>query len=382
MINNQERFNDYKELTEEKVDAAIKQAVQRVKKYIPYFGDKFPPEASVNNVYPIMDHHSWVEGFYTGILWLCYELTGDEEFSDAAKNHTGDFKMRIEKRDGVDSHDLGFLYTLSCVAQYKVTGDESAKKTALEAAELLMKRFCEKGQFIQAWGKVGDANQYRLIVDCLLNIPLLYWAYEETGDEKFKKAAEAHFNTTRSVVIREDGSAYHTYFFDTETGLPKCGKTHQGYSDESAWARGQAWCIYGFMLKNHYIKDDNIMSDWFRLTDYYLNHIPEDKIAYWDLCFTDGDGQPRDSSANVIAACGMLECYKQGLCKEEYLNAAKSLLNAVIDKCSAADDEKSNGLIKHGTYHWDMGADECTPWGDYFYLEALARLKRDWKMYW
>ncbi len=381
MIQNQERFNDYKELTEEKIDAAIKQTVQRVKKYIPYFVDKFPPEASVNNVYPIMDHRSWVEGFYTGILWLCYELTGDEEFSDAAKNHIGDFKMRIEKRDGVDSHDLGFLYTLSCVAQYKLTGDTSARRTALGAAELLLTRFCEKGQFIQAWGKVGDVNQYRLIVDCLLNIPLLYWAYEETGDEKFKKAAEAHFNTTRSVVIREDGSAYHTYFFDPETGLPKCGKTHQGYSDESAWARGQAWCIYGFMLKNHYIKDDDIMSDWFRLTDYYLNHIPEDKIAYWDLCFTDGD-EPRDSSSNVIAACGILECYKQGLCGVEYLKAAKSLINAVIDKCSTENNENSNGLITHATYHRGNSADECTPWGDYFYLEALVRLKRDWKMYW
>jgi len=379
MFDNQELFADAKGLTEEKIDMAISEAVHKIKKYIPYFGDGFMPEASVDNVYPVLDYYSWVEGFYTGILWLSYELTGDNVFREAAENHIPFFEKKIKEKIGVECHDLGFLYTLSCVADYKITGNKKARKVALDAARQLVIRFREKGQFIQAWGKLSNKNEYRLIVDCLLNIPLLYWASEETGDEVFEKIAEAHFKTTVNVAVREDGSTYHTYFFNPETGVPQCGKTHQGYNDESAWARGQAWCVYGFTLSNHYLKNNEILKDWQRVTDYYINNLPDDKIAYWDFTFKDGT-EPRDSSSNVIAVCGILEGYRQGICGEEYLNAARSMMNAVIDKCRT--DENSNGLITHSTYHRDNGADECTPWGDYFYLEALTRLKKDWKMYW
>lgn len=366
-------------LTAEKIDAAVNTAISKMKKNLSYFKAGFMPEASIGGVYPVLDHISWVEGFYTGILWLCYELSGDEIFLENAREHFPYFENRINEGKNTGDHDVGFLYTLSCVADYKVTGNENSKKTALKAAESLLLRFNKNGNFIQAWGAVGDEKEYRLIADCLMNIPLLYWAAEETGDSRFYEAAKAHFETTRSVIMREDGSTYHTYFFDKQTGLPKCGKTHQGYKDESAWARGQAWCIYGFALSNFYLKGGDISESWHKVTDYYLNNLPEDNVAYWDFTFKSGN-EPRDSSANVIAACGMLEAYRQGMCSEEYLKAAKALLNAVIDECGT--DDTSNGLMAHSTYHRDSGADECTPWGDYFYLEALTRLKNNKKYYW
>lgn len=381
MYDNRERFNDYEALTEEKINAAIIEATERVKKYIPYFNGKFPPEASCRNVYGRSENISWTEGFYVGVLWLCYELTGDKCFSEAAEGYLDSFRTRLDEKVNIDHHDLGYLYTLSCVAQYKLTGNEAAKCVALRAAECLKDRFHETGQFIQAWGEMGAEDNYRLIIDCLLNVPLLYWAFEQTGDDEYKRVADAHFDTTLKVIVRDDGSTYHTYFFDKISGQPKFGKTYQGYSDDSAWARGQSWGVYGIILNYVYNKRNDAIPTWFAITDYYLNNLPEDKIAYWDLIFKDGD-QPRDTSSNVITICGILEAYNQNICSKEYVMAAKSMMNTIIDKYTTKNIPDSNGLMTHSTYHADDGADECNIWGDYFYLEALTRLKKQWRMYW
>lgn len=381
MIENETRFDDYKLLTQEKINAALKEAIERTRAHMNEFQSGFPAETSENGVYPAKPNLSWTEGFYTGILWMCYEVTKDEAFRKLAEHQLLSFKERIEKRMAVDHHDMGFLYSLSCVAAYKITGNEDAKKSAVMAADQLISRFQEKGQFIQAWGEMGAEDDYRLIIDCLLNLPILYWASEVSGDDKYRKIAQAHLNTTMKVIVREDGSTHHTYYFNSATGEPKYGRTHQGYSDNSAWARGQSWGVYGLMLNYIYTKQDNIPPLWYKVTDYYLNNIPEDKVAYWDLFFKEGD-QPRDSSSSVITVCGILEAYKQGICDEKYLHAAKSILNAVIDMCSTKDVPTSNGLLLHSTYQIDFGADECNIWGDYFYMEALMRLTRDFKLYW
>ena len=282
----------------------------------------------------------------------------------------------------METHDLGFLYTLSCVAQYKVTGDIKARDVAVKAANHLAIRFREKGQFIQAWGELDAHDNYRLIIDCLLNIPLLFWASIETGDEKYRRIAETHLNTTLSVIAREDGSTHHTYFFDLETGKPLYGKQHQGYDDDSTWARGQSWAVLGTAVAYSYIKFPELLPLWNKFVDYFLENLPDDKIAYWDLCFKDGNEQPRDASSNAIVICGILEADRLGFCNEKYLRAAKSMLCTLIDKCSTKDIPDSNGLLAKCTYHWDDGANECCPWGDYYYLEALTRIKKDWKMYW
>lgn len=381
MLKNSEMFHDYTHLTKEKLDGALQEAISRIKKYMPDFQEGFPAPASVNNIYPNTPNTSWTEGFYTGMLWMCYEATKDESFRALAEKQVQSFKTRIENKVATDNHDMGFLYSLSCVAAYKLTGNEEAKNAAIAAADNLIRRFQEKGQFIQAWGELGAEDNYRLIIDCLLNLPLLYWASEVTGNTIYKEKAQIHLNTTMKVIVREDGSTHHTYFFDSETGAPKYGKTHQGYSDTSAWARGQAWGIYGLLLNYIYVKQEDIPALWYRVTDYYLENLPKDKVAYWDLYFKDGD-QPRDSSSNVITICGILEAYKQGLCDENYVKAAKSMLNAVIDMCSTKDVPESNGLLLHATYSITNGADECNIWGDYFYMEALMRLTRDWALYW
>lgn len=368
----------------EKAKAALETAMVITERHWKTFEGGFPAPASEKNHYPKIPNDDWTAGFYTGMLWIFYECTRKEFFLKLANEHIISFRDRLDRRVMVDHHDMGFLYSLSCVAAYKLTRNELAKETALLAADNLKSRFHEKGRFIQAWGPLGDKDNYRLIVDCLLNLPLLYWASDVTGDDSYRLCAIEHLETTRKVIIRDDFSTYHTYYFDIETGKPKQGATKQGYSDSSAWSRGQAWAVYGLMLNHSYQKDPSIVPQWKGVTDYFIAHLPEDLAAYWDFYFRDGS-EPRDSSASAIAVCGILEAYRQGVCGREYRDKAFAILDSLVDNYAAKANEDTNGILKHSTYGRLLGEgiDECTLWGDYFYVEALMRVAHpDWAMYW
>ncbi|MBR2473554.1 MAG: glycoside hydrolase family 88 protein [Clostridia bacterium] len=388
-IINKEKYGDF-DLPREKLEYALNEAIKKIDFAIPTFTDKFPEHSSVNNVYEAVDNDAgWNTGFWTGILWHAYEMTGNEKYKEVALHHIPSFYERIDKKLGTDTHDMGFLYIPSCVAAYKLTGNELAKKSAIMAADHLITRYHEKGKFIQAWGKTGDPEDYRLIVDCLLNIPLLHWATEVTGDPKYREIALKHFDTTIEVCCREDASTYHTYFFDLETGAPKKGVTAQGASDDSAWARGQAWGIYGPLLTYIYEKNEKAMSVFKATASYYLNYLPKDYVAYWDLIFTDGDNEPRDSSSGAICVCGLLEGIKymdeNDPLRKIFVNATKRIMNSLIDNYLTKDIPESNGLLVRATYSkpGDTGVDEMNIWGDYFYMEAIHRmLDPDWKLYW
>ena len=372
-------------LTDEKIAYALSEALKKIDANLDVFDTVFPSHASVNNVYTKDENvNGWNEGFWTGILWLAYDLTGDEKYRRVAEMQIPTYTKRIKEHLGVDHHDMGFLYTPSCVAAYKLTGNEEAKETALLAADNLMRRYHEKGEFLQAWGEIGAPDNYRLIIDCLLNIPLLYWASEVTGDKKYEEVAFKHYKSTAANIMRSDGSTFHTFYFDPETGKPTKGVTHQGFRDDSCWSRGQAWGIYGPLMTYMYEKNPDAIEFFKRTSRYFMEHLPEDFIAYWDLAFTSGD-EERDSSAAAIAACGLIEgANVTG--DEGYLNAAKNMINSLIDGYLTKDIPESNGLLLHAVYGKPMnnGVDECNIWGDYFYMEALARLikGKDFRAYW
>ena len=284
---------------------------------------------------------------------------------------------------------MGFVFIPSCVAAYKLEDNEQAKEAAIKAADHLCTRYHDKGKFIQAWGDVNDPSKYRLIVDCLLNIPLLYWASEVTGDKKYDDIAHQHFKTTIEVCCREDASTFHTYYFDVNTGLPLRGVTAQGASDDSAWSRGQTWGMYGPMLTYIYKKEEKALQTFKATTNYFLNHLPSDYVPFWDLQFTDGDNEPKDSSAAAIALCAMLEGIKHmdesDPLRETYVNACKRIMNSLIDNYLTKDDPNANGLLKHAVYSKpiNLGVDEMNIWGCYFYMEAFHRmLDPEWKLYW
>lgn len=398
-------MKDYKEINKEEVKEALELAVAQIINVLPEFTDKFQPAYSVNNFYEPSENTDWTNGFWTGEIWLAYEylLRSNRKDTDMLKEagniQVESFLNRIEKKISVDHHDMGFLYTPSCVAAYKLTGNENAKKAAVLAAKQLITRYHEVGQFIQAWGPMNAPENYRLIIDCLLNLPLLYWASEETGDGKYKDIAQKHIATAVKNVVREDYSTWHTFFFDMKTGEPDHGATCQGYRDGSAWSRGQAWGVYGLALAYRYTKEEKYIELFTGVTDYFMSHLPDGLVPYWDLEFTDwsseqlqNDPQPLDSSSASIAACGMLEMakYLPYDRAEIYIGYAKKLIKAVYDTCAVKDMSQSNGLVLHSTYSNHSpyntcdhkGVDECNSWGDYFYMEALTRLDCDWKEYW
>jgi len=387
----EDRFGHLAEASDADCRAALGHCVQRLRAQLPRFTWSFPGPASIDGIYPQIGNVEWTTGFWTGQLWLAYEYTGDEVFKSTALIQVEDFLKRIQNHIDVDHHDMGFLYSLSCVAACKLTGDLKARTAALLAADNLVARYHPKGRFLQAWGAMGAKENYRLIIDCLLNVPLLYWAARETGDGYYRQIADAHTETTLVLVVRPDYSTYHTFFFDPDTGKPAHGATCQGFRDDSAWTRGQAWGIYGTAL-GYREKRDPRYADIFRhISDFYLCHLGSDMIPYWDLGFTEGN-EPRDSSSAAITACAFLEMSRYLAEKEAsvYRSLARRMLKALIDGYMADDRTPGDGLLLHGTYSkktpfntcTQSGVDERVIWGDYFFMEALTRLTSDWLSYW
>lgn len=370
------------------VERSIDFILTKIDRNLATFGDRFPAPSSIDGVYAPIDNVEWTNGFWTGMLWLAYEVTRDRHYLNAAQSHVVSFKRRVESRTNIDHHDLGFLYTLSCVSAYRLTGSDLAKDAALQAAELLLHRYLPIAGIIQAWGDLSDpAQRGRMIIDCNLNLPLLYWATQITGEPRFREAADMHIARAAAHIVRSDASTFHTFYMDAETGEPLHGKTHQGHSDNSCWARGQAWGIYGFPLVYRYNADAGLLVLAKKLANYFLNRLPDDGICYWDLHFTSGP-EPRDSSAAAIAACGLLELERSlpllDPHRPQYQGAAWVMIQELSRAYLTTDSPSANGVLKHAVYHMPnrVGVDESCIWGDYFYFEALVRLSRTWRPYW
>jgi unsaturated chondroitin disaccharide hydrolase len=385
-----QRYAEAPDVTRAYCENAIQYILQKIDANLDTFTDTFPTSASVNNVYAPMENTNWTTSFWTGMLWLAYDVTGDEKYRRIAEIHVESFKQRMDEGTHIDTHDLGFLYTLSCVAAYKLTGNQEAKDIALQAAKHLAGRFREQGQFILAWGPINTPDNprgNRMIIDCLMNLPLLHWAADVTGDERYRTIAVTHAHQTMKHIVRPDASSFHTFYFDYETGKPLYGKTHQGHADDSAWARGQAWAIYGLPLSYRYIREWDLLDVAQKMTNYFLNRLPEDQVCYWDLVFTDGT-EPRDSSAAALAVCGMLEMLKHlpvtNAYRRTYEHAALKIMQSLTDHYTTLDIPGSNGILLHATQHKpnNVGVDECNIYADYFYFEALVRLIKDWNPYW
>ena len=344
------------------------------------FGDRFPSACAENGHYEVTENDDWTNGFWTGMLWMAYQYTGKDAFRQQACRNMESFERRLDEHVVLDHHDIGFLYSLSVGAGYRITGDSHWKEVLIRAADVLLARYQEKGGFIQAWGKPGDPGEYRLIIDSLLNLPLLYRASELTGDPVYRECAQQHYKNVIGNIVREDYSTYHTFYFDPETGKPDHGATRQGFSDQSCWARGQAWAVLGMPLHARISgegMDEEERTLYENVTAYFEDHLSSDGMPYWDLIFTDGSDQPRDSSALAAAACGMLE----------YGNKARGLemLRTLKDLASTEHEADPEGLLLHGVYAYmeGKGVDEPDLWGDYFYMEALCRVcDPKWQPYW
>jgi unsaturated chondroitin disaccharide hydrolase len=221
----------------------------------------------------------------------------------------------------------------------------------------------------------------------MMNLPLLLWAWRETGDGKYGDAAIIHYHTTMNYLIRGDGSSFHHYQFEPASHMPVRGLTFQGYADDSCWSRGHAWLISGFPIAYSYTKNEELVGLHKKLVYYFLNHLPSDGLPYWDLTFAEGSAEPRDSSAAAIAVCGLLEMCKylpeDAPQKKIYQNAAACMTRAIIH--CGGDHAAGDGLLGRVTHDVPRGngIEGSAVYGDYFYLEALTRqLMPDWNTFW
>ncbi|MBT0569943.1 glycoside hydrolase family 88 protein [Curvibacter sp. CHRR-16] len=377
------------------IESALATAIEQIATKRTRFSTLFPGDTTVGGHYqahrqagfPDGSNVGWTTGFWTGLLWMAFELTGRSEFADTARAQLPSYAIRLDRRDDVDHHDLGFLYTPSCVTAWRIEQTAQWRDTAVRAADTLMQRYLPSAGVIQAWGNLNDPlERGRIIVDCLLNLPLLHWASEVTGKTHYRAAACAHAQRSRDYLIRPDDSTFHTFHFDPQTGIPLHGSTAQGHADTSCWARGQAWAIYGFAINHRYAPELGLLDTACRVANYFLSHLPADGVAYWDLVFSEGSGEPLDSSASAIAVCGLLEIANllpAGDAQTRYREAALHILDGLIARCSGIAPA-TDGLLLHGVYSkpHGRGVDEANLWGDYFFLEALARVSSHWRPHW
>lgn len=401
-LENESRFTQAPELSRAEVENALAKAVSLLKQNVNRFTGAFPstvsgwyaetkPSGWSRNRYKAVPLPDWTSGLWTGLYWLIYELTGDTAFRAAAESQVEVFERVAKERIDLNDHDTGFKFIPSCIAAYRLTGDKEARAAALLAANVLLEHYCPTNHFIIRVGTRAPGSPYsfyRMLVDSMMNIPLFFWAYTETGEEKYLDAAVGHYNTTTKYLLRKDGSSYHHYQFDPETLEPVGGMTYQGNRDESCWSRGQSWLVYGYPIAYSYTKDESIIDIHRGVSYYFLNHLPSDFVPYWDFDFSDGSFEPRDSSASAIAACGLLEMSRRLPEKAKdrrlFLKAADCMLRALIERCTP-NQEYCDGLLLHVTASkpHNMSIDGLAPYGDYFYVEALVRkLRPDWKMYW
>lgn len=321
----------------------------------------------------------WTSGFWPGILWYDYEATKDSKIKAEAEKFTSSLGF-LSKTPAYD-HDLGFLVFCSYGNAYRLTKNPVYKKIILDTADSLATLFNPKVGTILSWPREVKARNWphNTIMDNMINLEMLFWAAKNGGGKRLYDIAVSHANKTMKCQFRPDYSSYHVAVYDTVTGNLIKGVTHQGYADNSMWARGQAWAIYGFTVCYRETKNPEYLSFVQKVTDIYLKGLPEDYVPYWDFSAPDIPNAPRDASAACVVASALLELstYLDKDKAKEYKDAAVKMLKSLSSPAYQCGDSKPAFLL-HSTGHWPNGSeiDASIIYADYYYIEALLRFKK------
>lgn len=326
----------------------------------------------------------WTNGFWSGMMWQMYYETKDERYAEIAR-YTEEVLGRLILE--IESHDIGYLWLPSFVMDYKITGSSKAMESSLTAAKWLAGRFNPAGRFIRAWGSgnealplIKDAPPIHIagatIIDCMLNLPLLYWASDVSGDPRFKLIAMQHADTTMEYFVRPNGSVIHIVEFDPVSGAYVSDHGGQGYGQGSSWTRGQAWGLYGFTASYKHTGMQKYLDTAKKIAAYFMANIPESGLLPADFC-QPSEPHVQDDIGACAAACGLIELAGQ-VSKEEgklYLDAAVKMLRA-IDAGSADWSVQTDGITLNGTAGYHLaGRNRNYICADYFYLEAILKLQ-------
>ncbi len=318
----------------------------------------------------------WCSGFWPGVLWMDYEANGDKDVERQARAFTASIKTIVDAP--VFDHDLGFLVLSSYGKGYECTRDPEYKQVMLNAADSLATLFNPQVGTILSWPRnVEMFGGHNTIMDNMINLELLFWAARNGGDHKLYDIAVCHADTTMAYHFRPDGTCYHVAVYDPESGAFMHGCTHQGYSDSSTWARGQAWAIYGYTMVYRETKDPKYLDFARKVTDVYLTMLPDDKIPYWDFNDPTIPQCSNDASAACVVASALLELkdYVEPEDSARYEAEAKAMLMSLLSSDYWSADTDS--FLLHSTGHRPAGSeiDYSIIYADYYFYEAMLRLK-------
>ncbi|UKS28235.1 glycoside hydrolase family 88 protein [Paenibacillus sp. HWE-109] len=363
--------------TWEKIQVKMSAECERVGDHIPYV----PVNGEYREDKGDTDIYWWTNGFWPGMLWHMYQATQEEPYKTAAEGVERRLDAALEGFEGLH-HDVGFMWLHSAVANYRLTGNERSKTRGLHAANLLAGRYNPRGRFIRAWN--DDCTGW-IIVDSMMNIPLLYWASMETNDPRFRFIAMDHADTVLSRIVRSDGSCNHIAILNPENGELLEAPGGQGFASGSAWSRGQSWALYGFALSYRYTKDDRYLSAAKSIAHYFITQVST--TGFVPLVDFRSPEEPVkwDTTAGLCAACGLLELAETvpELEQPVYRNAAIRILQST-DERFANWNPNEDAIISGGTeaYHSIKNNEVPIIYGDYFFIEAVLRLKEKHVLIW
>lgn len=319
----------------------------------------------------------WTSGFFPGELWMMYKYTKETKWKNFAEDYTSRLApMQFNRR----THDLGFMMFCSYGRGYSITHNEKYKSILLQSAESLIGRFNPTVGCIRSWDHAQDKWEFPVIIDNIMNLELLYWASKISGDSKYKDIANKHALTTLKNHFRRNGSCYHVVDYDPTTGEVRKKNTAQGYSDDSSWARGQAWALYGYTMCYRETGIPAYLRQAQKVASFIINHgtQAEDPIPYWDYDVPNQKGQPRDASSAAIIASALLEL-QTFVNNDYYLEYARKLLKTLASPQYMAEPYTNQGFVlKHSTGSVPHRSEIDTPiiYADYYFLEALLKLKQ------
>ena len=312
---------------------------------------------------------NWCEGFLGGQLWLLYEHTQDAGWREKAEHYS---RLVEHRKTDRSVHDLGFLFWSTWKRWYDLSGDPAINKVVVEAGQTLALRFKEKGQYLRSF--VADES---LFIDIMMNVGIIFYAAQQTNDDNLWRIANQHCLTTRRVLVRGDGSTSHEGIFDVNTGEFLRQSTHQGWRDDSSWARGLAWALYGFGTAYAFTHDARYLETAVDCANFYIEHTPEHGIPPNDWDEPD-PALPYESSAAAIAASGLWNLSKL-VGSPALAYSYKAYAQRIVDTLTgpeflASETPGWEGILKHGMYHQrkGLGVDESVMWGEYFFLEAVS----------
>lgn len=319
----------------------------------------------------------WTSGFFPGTLFYIYELTGDQKIYDLGVEK---LEILAKEQHNKGTHDLGFMLYCSFGNADRLNPNDEYKNIMLTGAESLASRYNEDAQVIRSWDH--GKWQFPVIIDNMMNLEFLFWASEQSGDPKYKDIAIKHSNQTIKNHFRDDNSSYHVIDYDPTNGEVLARETAQGLHNESAWSRGQSWALYGYTTMYRLTKDEAYLNQAKAIAEFIFSHpnLPEDLIPFWDFDITEQAEEKRDVSAATINASALLELAKYVFSEQadDYVDKAKIILkNLSSDAYRANENEIGGFLLKHSVGHFKANSEVDVPltYADYYYIEALLRLK-------